>query len=175
MANKKRNKKSGKFIHNIVKVEDAKKYAEEYYKKHHKAIDRLLDGKTTMGNKDFFLDAVEDLFDQNRSKYGSKKNLIAGIKSIIEELKGNDPKLNEIKREALNREEAGFKDLRKLNGKIAGHEIPYDGPDGIVGYFDIKDSDYVIVHKLDYTFSADSPEDIYEYETRTNVGLAVNE
>ena len=175
MANKKQNKKSGKFINNIVRIEDAKKYAEAYYNKHKKAIDKLLDGQTNRNKKDVFVEFIEDLYDQNRSKYNSKKNLNKGIKSVINELKGNDPRLDEIKREALYREEAGFSDLRKLNGKLSGQEIAYDGPDGIIGYFDIKDSDYVIVHKLDYTFSTKSPEDIYEYETRTNAGLAVNE
>ena len=175
MANKKQNKKSGKFINNIVRVEDAKKYAEAYYNKHKKAIDKLLDGQTNRNKKDVFVDLVEDLYDQNRSKYNSKKNLNKGIKSVINELKGNDPRLDEIKREALYREEAGFGDLRKLNGKLSGQEIAYDGPNGIIGYFDIKDSDYVIIHRLDYTFSTKSPEDIYEYETRTNAGLAANE
>lgn len=182
MANRKQNKKSGKFINNIVKVEDAKKYAEAYYNKHKKAIDKLLTKaidklliKANRNKKDVFVDFVEDLYDQNRSKYNSKKNLNKGIKSVINELKGNDPRLDEIKREALYREEAGFSDLRKLNGKLSGQEIAYDGPNGIIGYFDIKDSDYVIIHRLDYTFSTKSPEDIYEYETRTNAGLAANE
>lgn len=175
MANRKQNRKTGKFINNIVKVDDAKKYAESYYFKHKKSIDKLLNGRTSRNKKDVFVDLVEDLFDQNRSKYNNKKNLNSGIKGVIEELKGNDPRLNEIKREAFNRIEAGFGDLRKLNGKLEGKEIEYDGPDGIIGYFDIKGSDYVIVHKLDYTFSTKSPEDIYEYETRTNAGLTTNE
>ena len=171
MANKRQNRKTGKFIHNVVKVDDAKAYAADYYDKHKKSIDKLLDGKTTRNNKDVFIDLVDDLFDQNRSKYGSKKNLNAGIRSIINELQGIDPRLNEIKRDALNREEAGFSDLRKLNKRVSPQEIPYDGPDNIVGYYDIKDSDYVIVHKLDYTFSSKSPTNIYVYETRVNVGL----
>ena len=171
MPNTRQNKKTGKFINNIVKVDDARDYAADYYDKHQKSIDKLLDGKTTRNNKDVFIDLVDDLFGQNRSKYGSKKNLNAGIRGIIDELQGIDPRLNEIKREALNREEAGFKDLRKLNKRVSPQEIPYDGPDNIVGYYDIKDSDYVIVHKLDYTFSSKSPTNIYEYETRVNVGL----
>lgn len=175
MANRKQNKKTGKFINNIVKVEDAKKYAQSYYDKHKKSIDKLLEGRTTKNKKEIFVEAVKDLFDQNRSKYNNKKNLNKGIKSIINELQGNDPRLDEIKREALNREEAGFGDLRKLNKRVSGQEISYDGPNGIVGYFDIAGSDYVIIHRLDYTFSTNSPEDIYEYETRTNAGLAVNE
>ena len=175
MANKRQNKKSGKFINNIVRVEDAKKYAEGYYDKHQRSIDKILAGRTNRNKKDVFVDLVEDLFDQNRSKYNSKKNLNAGIRSVIDELQGIDPRLNEIKREALNREEAGFGDLRKLNKRVSSQEIAYDGPNNIVGYFDIKDSDYVIIHRLDYTFSSKSPQDIYEYEPRTNAGLAVNE
>lgn len=171
MPNTRQNRKTGKFINNIVKVDDARDYAADYYDKHQKSIDKLLDGKTTRNNKDVFIDLVDDLFDQNRSKYGSKKNLNAGIRGIIDELQGVDPRLYEIKRDALNREEAGFKDLRKLNKRVSPQEIPYDGPDNIVGYYDIKDSDYVIVHKLDYTFSSKSPTNIYEYETRVNVGL----
>lgn len=173
MANRRQSKKTGKFINNIVKVEDAKKYAQAYYDKHKKSIDKLIN--TSRDKKEVFTDMVEDLFDQNRSKYNNKKNLNKGIKSIINELQGNDPRIDEIKREALFREEAGFGDLRKLNKKLSGQEIAYDGPNGIVGYFDIADSDYVIIHRLDYTFSTNSPEDIYEYETRTNAGLAVNE
>ena len=171
MANKRQNIKTGKFIRNVVKVEDARAYAADYYDKHQKTIDKLLNGKTKRNNKDVFIDLVDDLFDQNRSKYGSKKNLNEGIRGIMNELQGIDPRLNEIKRTAENREEAGFKDLRTLNKRVSPQEIAYYGPDNIVGYYDIKGSDYVIVHKLDYTFSATSPTDIYEYETRTNAGL----
>lgn len=173
MANRKQNKKSGRFINNIVKVEDAKKYAQDYYDKHKKSIDKLLN--TNRNKKELFTDMVEDLFDQYRSKYNNVKNLNKGIRSIIDELKGIDPRLSEIKREANYRVEAGFGDLRKLNGRLGKQEIAYDGPNGIVGYYDIAGSDYVIIHRLDYTFSANSPESIYEYETRTNAGLAINE
>ena len=123
MANTRQNKKTGRFIHNIVKVDDARAYAANYYDKHQKSIDKLLDGKTTRNNKDVFIDLVDDLFDQNRSKYTSKKSLNEGIRSIVNELQGIDPRLNEIKREALNREEAGFKDLRKLNKRVSLQEI----------------------------------------------------
>ena len=171
MANTRQNKKTGRFIHNIVKVDDARAYAANYYDKHQKSIDKLLNGKTTRNNKDVFIDLVDDLFDQNRSKYTSKKSLSDGIQSIINELQGIDPRLNEIKREALNREEAGFKDLRKLNKRVSLQEISWSGPDNIIGYYDIKDSDYVIAHKLDYTFSSKSPTNIYEYITRIDAGL----
>ena len=172
MANTKRKAKTGRFINNVVRVDDAKQYAEDYYNQHKRAIDRLLEGKTTRNKKDVFVDMVEDLFDQNRSKYNNKKNLNAGIRSILDELQGIDPRLNEIKREAAGREEAGFGDLRKLNKKLSKQEIPFEpGFDDIVGYYDIQGSDYVIVHRLDYTFSTDSPENVYEYELRVNVGL----
>ena len=171
MANKRQNRKTGKFIHNIVKVDEARVYAADYYDKHKNNIDKLLYGKTKRNSKDVFIDLVDDLFDQNRSKYGSKKNLNEGIRGIINELQGIDPRLNEIKRTAENREEAGFKDLRKLNKRVSPQEIYYIGPDNIVGYYDIKGSDYVIVHKLDYTFSSNSPTNVYEYMTRTNAGL----
>ena len=115
------------------------------------------------------------MYEHNRSKYNNKKNLTEGIRSVLNEFQGIDPRLNEIKRNAAFREEAGFKDLRKLNKRVSGQEISYEGPDNIIGYFDIADSDYVIVHRLDYTFSEDSPQDVYEYETRVNAGLAVNE
>lgn len=171
MANTRQNKKTGKFIHNVVKVEDARAYAANYYDKHQKSIDKLLNGKTTRNNKDVFIDLVDDLFDQNRSKYTSKKSLSDGIQGIINELQGIDPRLNEIKRTALNREEAGFKDLRKLNKRVSLQEISWSGPDNIIGYYDIKDSDYVIAHKLDYTFSSKSPTNVYEYITRIDAGL----
>lgn len=171
MANRKQNKQTGRFVNNIVKVEDAKDYAEGYYDKHQKTIDKILDGKTTRNKKDVFVDLVEDLYSQNRVQYNNKSDLNEGIHSIMNELQGNDPNLNKIKRDALNREEAGFGDLRKLNKRLSGKETAYHGPDNIVGYFDIKNSDYVIVHKLDYTWSATSPMDIYEYETRVNAGL----
>ena len=171
MPNKKQNKKTGRFIHNVVKIDEARAYAANYYDKHQISIDKLLKGRTTRNKKDVFIELVDDLFQQNGVKYNSKKNLNAGIRSIIDELRGIDPRLNEIKREALNREEAGFKDLRKLNKRISSQEIYYSGPDNIVGYYDIKDSDYVIVHKLDYTYSSKSPTNIYEYITRINAGL----
>ena len=171
MPNKRKNKKTGRFIHNVVKHDEAIAYAANYYDKHQKSIDKLLDGRTIRNKKDVFIDLFDDLFQQNGVKYTSKKNLNAGIRSIIDELQGIDPRLNEIKRDALNREEAGFSDLRKLNKRVSNQEIPYAGPDNIVGYYDIKGSDYVIVHKLDYTFSANSPTNIYEYMTRTNAGL----
>ena len=171
MANKRQNRKTGKFIKNVVKVDDARAYAADYYDKHQNIIDKLLNGKTKRNSKDVFIDLVDDLFDQNRSKYTSKKTLNEGIKGIINELRGIDPRLNEIKREALNRDEAGFKDLRKLNKRVSLQEIYYSGPDNIVGDYDIKDSDYVIVHKLDYTYSSKSPTNLYEYITRINAGL----
>ena len=171
MPNKKQNKKTGRFIHNVVKIDEARAYAANYYDKHQKSIDKLLNGRTTRNNKEVFIDLVDDLFQQNGVKYNSKKNLNAGIRSIIDELQGIDPRLNEIKRTAENREEAGFKDLRKLNKRVSYQEISYNGPDNIVGYYDIKDSDYVIVHKLDYTYSANSPTNLYEYITRINAGL----
>lgn len=175
MANKRQNVKTGKFIRNVVKVDDAKAYAAKYYDDHKNTIDRLLNGKTKRNNKDVFIDLVDDLYGQNRSKYGSKKNLNEGIRGIINELQGIDPRLNEIKRTAENREEAGFKDLRTLNKRVSPQEIAYYGPDNIVGYYDIKGSDYVIVHKLDYTFSSSSPTNVYEYRTRINAGLIQNE
>ena len=171
MANRKQNRQTGRFVNNIVKVEDAKDYAEGYYDKHQKTIDKILDGKTARNKKDVFVDLVEDLYGQNRVQYNNKSDLNEGIQEIINELQGKDPKFNKIKREALNREEAGFGDLRKLNKRMSGQEISYNGPNNIVGYFDIKNSDYVIVHRLDYTWSSKSPTNIYEYETRTNAGL----
>ena len=175
MPNKRKNKKTGRFIHNVVKHDEAIAYAANYYDKHQKSIDKLLDGRTTRNKKDAFIELFDDLFQQNGVKYTSKKNLNAGIRSIIDELQGIDPRLNEIKRDALNREEAGFKDLRKLNNKVSPQEISYVGPDNIVGYYDIKGSDYVIVHKLDYTFSANSPTNIYEYMTKVDAGLKKEE
>ena len=175
MPNKRQNKETGRFIHNVVKIDEARAYAANYYNKHQISIDKLLERKTTRNKKDVFIELVDDLFDQNRSKYTSKKSLNEGIKGIINELQGIDPRLNEIKRDALNREEAGFSDLRKLNKRLSPQEIPYDGPNNIVGYYDIKGSDYVIVHKLDYTYSAKSPTNIYEYETKVNAGLKKKE
>ena len=175
MPNKRKNKKTGRFIHNVVKHEEALEYAANYYDKHQKSIDRLLDGRTTRNNKDVFIDLVDDLFQQNGVKYRSKKNLNAGIRSIINELQGIDPRLDEIKRDALGREEAGFSDLRKLNKRVSPQEIPHAGPDNIIGYYDIKGSDYVIVHKLDYTFSAKSPTNVYEYMTKIDAGLEKEE
>ena len=175
MPNKRQNKKTGKFIHNVVKLDEARAYAANYYDKHQESIDKLLKGKTTRNKKDVFIELVDDLFQQNGVKYNSKKNLNAGIRGIINELRGIDPRLNEIKRDALNREEAGFKDLRILNKRVSYQEIAYSGPDNIVGYYDIKDSDYVIVHKLDYTYSSKSPTNIYEYITRINAGLIKDE
>ena len=171
MPNKRQNKETGRFIHNVVKIDEARAYAANYYDKHQISIDKLLNGRTTRNNKEVFIDLVDDLFQQNGVKYNSKKNLNAGIRSIIDELQGIDPRLNEIKREALNREEAGFSDLRKLNKRVSPQEIPHAGPNNIVGYYDIKGSDYVIVHKLDYTFSSKSPTNIYEYMTKVNAGL----
>ena len=175
MPNKRKNKKTGRFIHNVVGHEEALEYAANYYDKHQKSIDRLLNGRTTRSNKEVFIDLVDDLFQQNGVKYNSKKNLNEGIRGILNELQGIDPRLNEIKRDALNREEAGFKDLRKLNKRVSPQEIAHNGPDNIVGYYDIKDSDYVIVHKLDYTFSSKSPTNIYEYMTRIDAGLIKDE
>ena len=171
IPNERHDKKTGRFVHNVVKIDEAIAYAANYYDKHQKSIDKLLEGRTTRTYKEAFIELADDLFKQNGVKYNSKKNLNAGIRSIIDELKGIDPRLNEIKRTAENREEAGFKDLRKLNKRVSYQEISYSGPDNIVGYYDIKDSDYVIVHKLDYTFSSKSPTNIYEYMTRINAGL----
>ena len=169
MPNERRNEKTGRFIHNVVKKEEALEYAANYYDKHKERLDGII--KSTRSKKEVFIDAVDDLFDQNRSKYTSKKSLNEGIRGLINEFQGIDPRLNEIKRDALNREEAGFSDLRKLNKRVSNQEIPYAGPDNIVGYYDIKDSDYVIVHRLDYTYSAKSPMHIYEYMTEVEAGL----
>ena len=175
MPNERKNKKTGRFMQNVLKIEEAMEYAANYYDKHQESIDRLLDGRTTRNKKDVFLDSVDDLLQQNGVKYKYKRTLNEGIRGIINELQGIDPRLNEIKRDALNREEAGFSDLRKLNKRVSPKEIPYAGPDNIVGYYDIKDSDYVIVHRLDYTYSAKSPMHIYEYMTKINAGLIKDE
>ena len=175
MPNKRQNKKTGRFIHNVVKIDEARAYAAHYYDKHQISIDKILDRKTTRNHKEVFMELFDDLFQQNGVKYTSKKNLNAGIRSIIDELQGIDPRLNEIKRDALNREEAGFKDLRKINKKVSYQEISYNGPDNIVGYYDIKGSDYVSVHKVDYTYSANSPTNIYEYMTKIDAGLKKEE
>ena len=174
-GNTRHDKKTGKFIHNVLKKEEALEYAAHYYDQHQESIDRMIKGRTTRSKKEVFIDAVDDLFDQNRSKYTSKKALNEGIRGILNEFQGIDPRLNEIKRDALNREEAGFSDLRKLNKKVSNQEISYTGPDNIVGYYDIKDTDYVIVHRLDYTYSAKSPMHIYEYMTKINAGLIKDE
>ena len=129
IGNTKHDKKTGKFIHNVVKLEDARAYAADYYDKHQNSIDKIMDGRTKRNKKDVFIDLVDDLFDQNRSKYTSKKSLNEGIRGIVNELQGIDPRLNEIKRDALNREEAGFSDLRKLNNpkkKKVKHLVIYN-------------------------------------------------
>ena len=51
MPNKKQNKKTGRFIHNVVKIDEARAYAANYYDKHQKSIDKLLNGRTTRNNK----------------------------------------------------------------------------------------------------------------------------
>ena len=106
-----------------------------------------------------------------QASFTKKSTLNDKVQGLLNEMQGIDPELNKIKREADFRNEAGFKDLRKLNKRLAGKETSYNGPNNVVGYYDIKNSEYVIAHRLDYTWSRKSPQDIYEYVERSTIGL----
>ena len=156
-------------------------YAKGYYKSHKKSIDRIIDKARNetgrfqyQSNEEVFVSQVEDLLDTNmggQASFTKKSTLNDKVQGLLNEMQGIDPELNKIKREADFRNEAGFKDLRKLNKRLAGKETSYKGPNNVVGYYDISNSDYVIAHRLDYTWSRKSPQDIYEYVERSTIGL----
>ena len=199
MANKKRHIKTNTFKRNVINItgefrydpNDPKSlsqteaeernsrsitvYAREYYKKHKGSIDRVMDearkeGKLTtkLDNEQAFVEMSESLL-LEQSSFAKKTTLNERLQGLVDEMKGDDPNIRKIKREAEGREEAGFNDLRKLNGRLNGKEIKFDGPDGIIGYFEIANSDYIIVHRLDYQYSSKSPTNVYEYRLRSSV------
>ena len=194
MANKKRHVKTNTFKRNVInitgeydpeklgKVEAEDKnsrsitvYAREYYRKHKGSIDRAMnearkEGRLTtkLDNEQAFVEMSESLL-LEQSSFAKKTTLNERLQGLVDEMKGLDPNIKKIKREAEGREEAGFDDLRKLNGRVNGKEIEFNGPDGIIGYFEIANSEYVIVHRLDYQYSSKSPTNVYEYRRRSDV------
>lgn len=195
MANQRRIKKSGKFKHNVINItgeydvatlgaeaidknsRSITVYAKDYYKAHKRSIDKILDNARArtgrfqnQTNEEAFIGQVEDLL-IDQSSFQKKSTLNDRVQGLLNEFQGIDPNLGKIKREAEFRDEAGFHDLRLLNKRVSNKEIAYNGPDNIVGYYDIKNSDYVIAHRLDYSYSNQSPLDVYEYTLRVDIGL----
>lgn len=194
MANRKRHVKTNTFKRNVINItgeydpekigrveaEDKNSrsitvYAREYYRKHKGSIDAAMnearkEGRLTtkLDNEQAFVEMSESLL-LEQSSFAKKTTLNERLQGLVDEMKGADPNIRKIKREAEGREEAGFEDLRKLNGRVNGKEIKFDGPDGIIGYFEIANSEYVIVHRLDYRYSAKSPTHVYEYRHRSTV------
>lgn len=194
MANRKRHVKTNTFKRNVINItgeydpekigrveaEDKNSrsitvYAREYYRKHKGSIDAAMnearkEGRLTtkLDNEQAFVEMSESLL-LEQSSFAKKTTLNERLQGLVDEMKGADPNIRKIKREAEGREDAGFEDLRKLNGRVNGKEIKFDGPDGIIGYFEIANSEYVIVHRLDYQYSATSPTNVYEYRRKSEV------
>ena len=179
--NIRKSKNGNRYIFKITTVTRAEQatLAGEYYDKHKQTIDNAIndrikkEGSMGFGNKtnrELFIEAAIDSSVMTVVNYGSKKSAKRALAGLVDDIRGLDPNIKQIKKEAEGREQAGFKDLRKLNRKVNGAEIDYIYGD-VVGYFEISGSDYVIAHSRTDRYNTGSPIDVYEYVLKSSIGL----
>ena len=180
MANKRRYVRKagskGRFKNNELDSPAAKElFAKGYYKQNQKRIDSAINKyrsrnniDPTVSNEKIFTDSIK----YSGRNFGSKKLAKEAIDRKIYELNGGDLDLYDAKHGGRNREDYGFKDLRKLNGRLDGqfHDYKYSGADfDVEGYYRIAGSDIVIAKIIDR--SSGSPYSVWEYMKGTDIGL----
>ena len=180
MANKRRYVRKvgakGRFKNNELDSQAAKElFAKSYYNQHKKRVDSAINKYRSINNIDpivsnekIFTDSIK----YSGRNFGSKKLAKEAIDRKIYELNGGDLDLYDAKHGGRNREDYGFKDLRKLNGRLDGqfHDYKYSGADfDVEGYYKIAGSDIVIAKIIDR--SSGSPYSVWEYMKGTDIGL----
>ena len=180
MANKRRYVRKagakGRFKNNELDSPAAKEaFAKGYYKQNQKRIDSAINKyrsrnniDPTVSNEKIFTDSIK----YSGRNFGSKKLAKEAIERKIYEFGGGDLDLYDAKHGGRNRENFGFKDLRKLNGRLDGqfHDYKYSSADfDVEGYYKIAGSDVVIAKIIDK--SSGSPYTVWEYMNGLDIGL----
>ena len=180
MANKKRYVRKagskGRFKNNELDSPAAKEeFAKKYYGQHQKRIDSAINKyrsrnniDPTVSNEKIFTDSIK----YSGRNFGSKKLAKEAIDRKIYEFSGGDLDLYDAKHGGRNREDYGFSDLRKLNGKLDGqfHDYKYTGADfDVEGYYRITGSDIIIAKIIDK--SSGSPYGVWEYMNGLDIGV----
>ena len=180
MANKRRYVRKagakGRFKNNELDSPTAKEaFAKGYYKQNQKRIDSAINKyraanniDPTVSNEKIFTDSIK----YSARNFGSKKLAKEAIERKIYEFGGGDLDLYDAKHGGRNREDYGFKDLRKLNGKIDGkfYDYKYTSADfDVEGYYKISGSDIIIAKIIDK--SSGSPYGVWEYMNGLDIGV----
>ena len=180
MANKRRYVRKtgakGRFKNNELDSPAAKEtFAQGYYKQNQKRIDSAISKyraknniDPTVSNEKIFTDSIK----YSGRNFGSKKLAKEAIDRKIYELNGGDLDLYDAKHGGRNREDYGFKDLRKLNGRLDGqfHDYKYSGADfDVEGYYKITGSDIIIAKIIDR--SSGSPYSVWQYMNGLDIGV----
>lgn len=180
MANKRRYVRKagskGRFKNNELDSPAAKEaFAKNYYKQNQKRIDSAINKyraanniDPTISNEKIFTDSIK----YSGRNFGSKKLAKKAIERKIYEFGGGDLDLYDAKHGGRNSEDYGFKDLRKLNGRLDGqfHDYKYSGADfDVEGYYRIAGSDIIIAKIIDRTDG--SPYTVWQYMNGLDIGL----
>ena len=180
MANKRRYVRKagskGRFKNNELDNPAAKEeFAKKYYKQNKKRIDSAINKyraanniDPSISNEKIFTDSIK----YSGRNFGSKKLAKEAIDRKIYEFGGGDLDLYDAKHGGRNRENFGFKDLRKLNGRLDGqfHDYKYSGANfDVEGYYKIAGSDTVIAKIIDR--SSGSPYSVWEYMNGSDIGV----
>lgn len=180
MANKRRYVRKvgakGRFKANELDSPAAKElFAKNYYHQHRKRIDAAINRyrdrnniNGSVSNEKIFTDSMK----YTGRNFGSKKAAKEAMQRKIYEFSGGDLDVYDAKHGGRNREDFGFSDLRKLNGRLDGqyHDYQYKGNDfEVEGYYKIAGSDVVIAKIID--MSSGSPYEVWEYMDSNDIGL----
>ena len=180
MANKRRYVRKagakGRFKNNELDSPAAKEaFAKGFYKQNQKRIDSAINKyraanniDPTVSNEKIFTDSIK----YSGRNFGSKKLAKEAIDRKICELNGGDLDLYDAKHGGRNREDYGFSDLRKLNGKLDGqfHDYKYTGADfDVEGYYRITGSDIIIAKIIDR--SSGSQYSVWQYMNGLDIGV----
>lgn len=180
MANKRRYVRKagskGRFKNNELDSPAAKEaFAKIYYNQHQKRIDSAINKYRAANNIDasvpnekIFTDSIK----YSGRNFGSKKLAKEAIERKIYEFGGGDLDLYDAKHGGRNREDFGFKDLRKLNNRLDGqfHDYKYTGVDfDVEGYYRIAGSDIIIAKIIDK--SSGSPYSVWQYMNGLDIGV----
>ena len=180
MANKRRYVRKagakGRFKNNELDSPAAKEaFAKGFYKQNQKRIDSAINKyraanniDPTVSNEKIFTDSIK----YSGRNFGSKKLAKEAIERKIYEFGGGDLDLYDAKHGGRNREDFGFKDLRKLNGKLDGkfYDYKYTSTNfDVEGYYKITGSDIIIAKIIDK--SSGSPYGVWEYMNGLDIGV----
>lgn len=198
MARHIRGKSAGKFKKERLKDQaEVKQFAEDYYKKHSKAIKNAIDNAVNSG---LLVPRAANDYEKTFVSYisaspsfPSKTKATKEMKDTIKVWNGVDLDFEEAKHKGKNREAVGLKDLRKLNkvkysqNFIKPYEQYYDSGD-LAGemdwyvdeYYDINYTNsgekIIIAKKYKYRYDENgnpysTPDEVWEYMKASEIGL----